>query len=75
MTNDARSVFAEMKQRAPLPKAIVHDGLPIYDVTFQKELFVAHNPQIKNIRSIGSSQKGLNPIVQRLNGTSGIVKT
>lgn len=27
----ARSVFKEMKQRAPLPRAIVHDGLRSYD--------------------------------------------
>jgi putative transposase len=38
-TNDAKAVFAEMKQRAPLPKAIVHDGLPSYDEAYQKELF------------------------------------
>ncbi len=68
-TNDARSVFAEMKQRAPLPKAIVHDGLPSYDEAYQKELFTHTQPRIQNIRSIGSNEKGLNPKVERLNGT------
>ncbi|MEP0823951.1 MAG: DDE-type integrase/transposase/recombinase [Nitrososphaera sp.] len=68
-TNDARAVFAEMKQRAPLPKAIVHDGLPSYDEAYQKELFSHTQPRIQNIRSIGSNEKGLNPKVERLNGT------
>lgn len=68
-TEDARRVFAEMKTRAPLPKAIVHDGLPSYEEAFQKEVFKTHNPRIQNIRSIGSNEKGLNPKVERLNGT------
>ena len=68
-TNDARSVFAEMKNRAPLPKAIVHDGLPSYDDAYQKELYSAHYPRIQNVRSIGSNENGLNPRVERLNGT------
>lgn len=68
-TNDARSVFAEMKNRAPLPKAIVHDGLPSYDDAYQKELYSAHYPRIQNVRSIGSNENGLNPKVERLNGT------
>jgi putative transposase len=68
-TNDARAVFSEMKQRAPLPKAIVHDGLPSYDEAYQKELFTHTQPRIQNIRSIGSNEKGLNPKVERLNGT------
>jgi putative transposase len=68
-TNDARAVFADMKQRAPLPKAIVHDGLPSYDDAYQKELFTHTQPRIQNIRSIGSNEKGLNPKVERLNGT------
>jgi putative transposase len=67
--NDARSVFAEMKQRAPLPKAIVHDGLLSYDEAYQKELYSLKSPRIQNIRSIGSNEKGLNPKVERLNGT------
>ncbi len=68
-TNDARTVFAEMKQRAPLPKAIVHDGLPSYEEAYQKELFSHIQPRIQNIRSIGSNEKGLNPKIERLNGT------
>lgn len=68
-TNDARAVFAEMKQRTPLPKAIVHDGLPSYDEAYQKELFTHTLPRIQNIRSVGSNEKGLNPKVERLNGT------
>jgi putative transposase len=67
--NDARSVFVEMKHNAPLPKAIVHDGLPSYDEAYQKELFTHTQPRIQNIRSIGSNEKGLNPKVERLNGT------
>jgi len=68
-TEDARAVFKDMKQRAPLPKAIVHDGLPSYDEAYQKELFTHTQPRIQNIRSIGSNEKGLNPKVERLNGT------
>jgi transposase-like protein len=68
-TVDAQAVFAEMKQRAPLPKAIVHDGLPSYDDAYQKELFTHTQPRIQNVRSIGSNEKGLNPKVERLNGT------
>lgn len=68
-TNDARVVFDEMKQRAPLPKAIVHDGLRTYDEAYQKELFTLKQPRIQNIRSIGTNEKGLNPKIERLNGT------
>lgn len=68
-TDDARVVFSDMKQRAPLPKAIIHDGLPSYDEAFQKEVFKVHNPRIQNVRSIGSNEEGLNPKVERLNGT------
>src|SRR5712692_5971953 len=35
----AIELFREMKQRAPMPKAIIHDGLPTYDEAYQKELF------------------------------------
>ena len=65
----ARDVFADMKKRAPLPKAIVHDGLRSYDDAFQDSLFTFRSPRIQNIRSIGSNEKGLNPKVERLNGT------
>lgn len=67
--NDARVVFQEMKQRAPLPKAVVHDGLPAYDEAFKRELATTCNPRIMDIRSQGSNEKGLNPKVERLNGT------
>ncbi|MEP0824001.1 MAG: DDE-type integrase/transposase/recombinase [Nitrososphaera sp.] len=67
--NDARAVFAEMKQRAPLPKAIVHDGLFSYNEAYMKELYSLKSPRIQNIRSIGSNENSLNPKVERLNGT------
>jgi transposase-like protein len=62
-------LLEDMKQRAPLSKAFVHDGLPVYDEVYHKELFTLHNPRIKNVRSIGSNSEGLNPKVERLNGT------
>lgn len=65
----ARSVFKEMKQRAPLPRAIVHDGLRSYDEAYTRELYTREKPQIQNVRSVGSNEKGLNPKVERLNGT------
>ncbi len=68
-SKDAQEVFAEMKNRAPLPKAIVHDGLTSYDEAFQREVYKLQSPRIMNIRSIGSNEKGLNPKVERLNGT------
>jgi putative transposase len=68
-TEDARAVFKEMKLRAPLPKAIVHDGLRSYDEAYRKELASKAPPRIQNVRSIGSNEKGLNPKVERLNGT------
>ncbi|MEP0824344.1 MAG: transposase, partial [Nitrososphaera sp.] len=42
---------------------------PSYDDAFQKELYSHTQPRIQNIRSIGSNEKGLNPKVERLNGT------
>lgn len=62
-------LMKEMKRVAPLPKAIVHDGLPTYDDVYKKELLTLKNPRIMNIRSIGSNEDGLNPKVERLNGT------
>jgi putative transposase len=62
-------LLQDMKQRAPLPKAFVHDGLRTYDEAYQRELFTLKNPRIKNVRSLGSSDEGLNPKVERLNGT------
>jgi transposase-like protein len=52
-----------------LPKAIVHDGLPSYNEAYQKELYTLQSPRIQNIRSIRSNEKGLDPKVERLNGT------
>jgi transposase-like protein len=68
-TEAGRKVLKEMKQRAPLPKAFVHDGLRTYDEVYEKELFTSQNPRIMNVRSIGSNETGLNPKVERLNGT------
>lgn len=68
-TQDGIELLEDMKQRAPLPKAFVHDGLHVYDEVYQKVLFTLHNPRIKNVRSIGSNSEGLNPKVERLNGT------
>lgn len=65
----ARSVFEEMKQRAPLPKAIVHDGLHSYNEAYVRELFTLEDPRIQNIRSVGVNAKSTNPKVERLNGT------
>jgi putative transposase len=65
----ARAVFKEMKKRAPLPKAIVHDGLKSYTEAYQKELYTLKSPRIEDVRSIGSNENGLNPKVERLNGT------
>ena len=68
-TEDARAVLREMKDRAPLPKALIHDGLPSYQEAYRKELFTHMHPRVMNIRSIGSNEQGLNPKVERLNGT------
>jgi transposase-like protein len=68
-THAGVELLREMKQRAPLPKAFVHDGLRTYDEAYQEELFTLKNPRIQNIRSIGSSHSGLNSKVERLNGT------
>lgn len=65
----AAVVFKEMKQRAPLPKAIIHDGLSSYEEAFQREIYNRYSPQIMNVRSIGSNENGLNPKIERLNGT------
>jgi len=46
------ALLKEMKKRAPLPKAFVHDGLRVYDEAYQKELFTLKTPRIQNVRSI-----------------------
>jgi len=63
------ALLKEMKKRAPLPKAFVHDGLRVYDEAYQKELFTLQNPRIKNVRSISIGHQGLNSKIERLNGT------
>ena len=68
-TDGARAVLKEMKTRAPLPKAIVHDGLQAYDDAYHHELYNNYNPMIQNVRSVGAAKLGLNPKVERLNGT------
>ena len=68
-TKSGGALLKEMKKRAPLPSALIHDGLPTYDDAFNKELFTLKNPKIQNIRSISSGHQGLNSKVERLNGT------
>ena len=68
-TKSGVALLKEMKKRAPLPSALIHDGLPTYDDAFNKELFTLRNPKIQNVRSIGSGYHGLNSKVERLNGT------
>lgn len=68
-SNDARELLKEMKSRAPLPRAFVHDGLPAYDDAYYKELHTQALPHIKNVRSVGVAKMGINPKVERLNGT------
>ena len=63
------AVLKEMKKRAPLPKAFVHDGLPTYDEAYRKELRTTQNPRVQNIRSVSIRHEGLNANVERLNGT------
>ena len=63
------ALLKEMKQRAPLPKVFVHDGLRVYDEAYQKELFTLKTSRIQNVRSISIGHQGLNSKVERLNGT------
>ncbi|MGI0021076.1 MAG: integrase core domain-containing protein [Nitrososphaera sp.] len=58
-----------MKQHAPLPRAIVHDGLRSYDEAYYRELHTQEVPHLQNIGSVGSNENSLNPKVERLNGT------
>jgi putative transposase len=62
------AVLQDMKKRAPLPKAFVHDGLPTYDEAYTKELRTTKNPRVQNIRSVSIRREGLNANVERLNG-------
>jgi len=63
------AVLKDMKKRAPLPKAFVHDGLPAYDEAYRKELLALQNPRVQNIRSVSLRHEGLNAGIERLNGT------
>lgn len=69
-TSDARAVFQDCKKRAPLPNAVVHDGLQSYDDAFKKEFYFHKDPlpTIKNVRSVSVRHRGLNQKVERLNG-------
>jgi transposase-like protein len=68
-TNAGVALFKEMKKRAPLPSALIHDGLPTYDDAFNKELYNLKNPRVQNVRSVGSGHQGINSKVERLNET------
>jgi transposase-like protein len=63
------AVLKDMKRRAPMPKAFIHDGLPTYDEAYRKELRTTQNPRVQNIRSVSIRHEGLNARVERLNGT------
>ncbi|MBI5147367.1 MAG: IS1/IS6 family transposase [Thaumarchaeota archaeon] len=67
---DARAVFQDVKRKAPLPNAIVHDGLQSYNEAYNKEFYFHANgqPTIKNVRSVSVRHRGLNQKVERLNG-------
>lgn len=43
---------------------------PYYDKSFQKEYLTLKSPRVKNVRSISVRNKGLNSLVERLNGTT-----
>lgn len=66
--SDARAVFQDAKQKAPIPIAIVHDGLPSYNEAYWKEYFTLGGERVKNIRSVSVRHNGLNQTVERLNG-------
>jgi hypothetical protein len=44
-------LLKEGKQRAPLPKALIHDGLRVYDEAYQKQYFTLGTPRIQNVRN------------------------
>jgi transposase-like protein len=54
------ALLKEMEKRAPLPKALVHDGLRVYDDAYNKELFTLKTPRIQNVRSTSIGHQGLN---------------
>jgi putative transposase len=65
---DARAVFQDAKSKTPKPRAIVHDGLKVYNLAFAKEYYTSTNPRTENIRSVSVRHNGLNQKVERLNG-------
>ncbi len=70
--NDARSVFAEAKERTKTsPVAVVHDGLHSYNDAFNKEFYTLAGPRVTNIRSVGAANgySSANQMIERLNGT------
>ncbi len=65
---DARAVFQDAKKKAPIPIAIVHDGLPTYNEAYWKEYYTMEGKRVQNIRSVSVRHKGLNQTIERLNG-------
>ncbi len=65
---EARAVFQDAKRKAPMPSAIVHDGLHSYTKAYKKEFRKLKPPYIQDIRSISVRKKGLNQKIERLNG-------
>jgi putative transposase len=68
-TASSVAVLKDMKKRAPLLKAFVHDGLPAYDEACRKELLSLQNPRVQNVRSVSIRHERLNAKIERLNGT------
>lgn len=66
---DARSVFQDAKTKSPRPRAVIHDGLQSYNEAFNREYYSKKDLHIQNIRSVSVRKKGLNQMVERLNGT------
>lgn len=66
--NDARAVFQDAKAKSPIPLAIVHDGLGVYDEAYRKEYWTLGGKRVQNIRSVSVRKNGLNQKVERLNG-------
>lgn len=67
---DARAVFKDSKKVAKaIPIAVVHDGLHSYNEAFKKEYFTLKAPRVKDIRSVGQRDQGLNQSIERINNT------
>jgi len=65
---DARAVFQDAKRKTPSPLAIIHDGLHSYNEAYYKEYYTMESPRVMNVRSVSVRNKGLNQVVERLNG-------